>query len=571
MCSNPACSELFDAPDQAVGRKVRCPSCGSVQVVQADGKLAIDPQAAQGPAPSVSAAPAAQPAAPVARPLQAPLPTQEITLEASAPVQAPPPAKPADDEIIDLAPLTSASRKGGKAATSPPGAPAGQGGAFHATTPKKVGGAPQSLDAEIELSAVEEAPAAPKTARHKGESGTAAPRPEPESEIKFSSLLEDVPASAQLQTTSVQISDGVLEHRWAELLIFLLGLAGTAGGLALGLLWLDFHPVVSAYIGALAGWVGGFILAFLIVLAAERGETPKVHCPVCNNVFPADTETCQWCGSALAAPSFNPLAADGMAGGSYALTNLGSIFWAGFLGMAAVSIIEMLRVLPAKVSVPTEAKFGLLAVAGLVALWFLSVLAGFWLQAVRETLSRSRTAPDLPSLWSLGNLGDTFKLLGLTAIYVAPVLLLPLMPLGLLAVAAPLKFSPFNLLGMKRIVGRHAKDFVILWLLILLWLAGMMLAVLLLVAICIAVGSALPKAAGQAEVAIHFVGAAVMAFALTVVACIFCLAMMRCIGMFGRHNSVDLYPERVAGTAAAVEVVAVSEDELLPPSKGQQT
>jgi hypothetical protein len=151
------------------------------------------------------------------------------------------------------------------------------------------------------------------------------------------------------------------------------------------------------------------------------------------------------------------------------------------------------------------------------------------------------------------------------------VLLLPLMPLGLLAVAAPLKFSPFNLLGMKRIVGRHAKDFVILWLLILLWLAGMMLAVLLLVAICIAVGGALPKATGQAEVAIHFVGVAVMTFALTVVACIFGLAMMRCIGMFGRHNSADLYPERVAGTAAAVEVVAVGEDESPPPSQGQKT
>ena len=36
ICSNAACGELLDVPDQAVGKKVRCPRCGTVNLAAQD-------------------------------------------------------------------------------------------------------------------------------------------------------------------------------------------------------------------------------------------------------------------------------------------------------------------------------------------------------------------------------------------------------------------------------------------------------------------------------------------------------------------------------------------------------
>jgi hypothetical protein len=84
-CSNPECGATLNIPDSAVGKKVRCPQCGSVQ-------RAEDASAGAGPANAVTAAPKAEPE---------PMVLEEV-LEEVAPV---------DDDAVTDAPRRGRSRR----------------------------------------------------------------------------------------------------------------------------------------------------------------------------------------------------------------------------------------------------------------------------------------------------------------------------------------------------------------------------------------------------------------------------------------------------------------------------
>lgn len=608
MCSNPGCSELFDAPDEAIGRKVRCPSCGTVQEVRAAASPKIGDQPAgrvrfaqpveDGQTPGISpkdaadrsegVPPAGSPsagsrvsdsAAAVGRRPAAQEAQGEFLLEAESPpaASATPPTAPAapaadSDEPLDLVPmegpLPGAADRLGRPAPAVPGIAAGKGkppvagqapASFRATPPKVVGGkpgaAPSQPSGEVDLVAAE-APPAEETPR--AASAAAAPTASAaaaQGEIQFSSVLDNVSLTndGMEGPATVAVSDGVLENKWSEGLIFLLGLAGMAIGLTLGLLYLDYHWVANAYLGGVMGWVGGFTLAFLIVLVADKTETPKLHCPVCHNVFPIDTELCLWCGAPLAEPSFNPLASDCLYAGSYATTNIGSLILMSLLATVTAVLVKLCVVLPDLFPSMRQAGPGLIVLAGLLTFLVLSYAVAFLLRSIGETMSRSRTAPDLPPFFALRNSTDTLKLLALCVVYVGPIFTIPLLPLGLLALGSPGKVSPFDLRGMGRVLGRHAKDFVILWLLLLLWGAGGVLATALLAVARIILGdwiggwtADMPPTAqfNTAKLTVDFVGLAATTFVLAAIVCIFGLSLCRCIGIFGRHNANLLIPAR---------------------------
>ena len=474
--------------------------------------------------------------------------------------------------MIDLVPLESPLAPPASPAglarppiSQPKGAPLDKGTpSFKATAPKRVGSAPsatgrQGAD-EFELAAAGEG-AADQVAGGRP-AGMQMPLPASgpdlkEPEISFSAVLEEAPSllaqPAQAAARPVEISDGVLENKFAEVLIFALGLSGMAVGLVLGILLLDYQNVVSsyvgqkvlsAYVGAVLGWVGGFTLAFLIVLVSDKTETPKAHCPVCHNIFPAETELCQWCGSPLSAPTFNPLASDCLSAGAYATTNLGSAFLMCMLAAATTVILDLFWLLPEMMPQASQAMPGLIVIGAILGFSVLAYIVQFMLRAIAETVSRSRTAPDLPNFFSPRNFTDAARFVALCVLYIVPVFTIPLMPLGVLALASPGNVSCFDLRGMSRVLGRHAKDFVILWLLLLLWGAGMVLAIALLAVAYMTIGDLLPQLEGSPGQALHFVGVGLTSFVLAAIVCIFGLALCRCIGMFGRHNANLLYPAR---------------------------
>jgi len=176
----------------------------------------------------------------------------------------------------------------------------------------------------------------------------------------------------------------------------------------------------------------------------------------------------------------------------------------------------------------------------------LAYFVAFLLRAVRETASRSRAAPDLPPIADPQNIVNLLKFLLLCLIYIGPIFTIPLVPLGLLGLAAPGTVSPFNLRGMSGVLGRHAKDFVILWLLLLLWGAALVLALALLAVARILVGDWMPHLQGSSLTALEFVGLAVGSFVTAGLVSIFGLCLCRCVGMFGRHNANILTPARDA-------------------------
>ncbi|MHC4294315.1 MAG: hypothetical protein ACYSTL_01885, partial [Planctomycetota bacterium] len=60
MCSNPECGELFEAPDAAAGKEVRCPACGAVKVLGGETRQtspSVKPSVPEGPAVSPPKAP----------------------------------------------------------------------------------------------------------------------------------------------------------------------------------------------------------------------------------------------------------------------------------------------------------------------------------------------------------------------------------------------------------------------------------------------------------------------------------------------------------------------------------
>jgi len=497
MCSNPECGEIFDAPDEAAGREFPCPACGAMQMVAASGVASAPAEQPPEPAPRP---PAAEPEQPEAEELQA---VEPEPVEATPPpprAEAPPaPPRPLGEDEIDLTP----------AVREPP---------------------------EQKAPSAAPVPAAPTGANAGSE----------ELDRRLSDLLDDTtfPLEDDWSDRSAPPgpgSYGVLENKLVTVTVLVIGLLGMSGGLLAGLSWFTTQRILAAYVGAGLGWVAGFIIAFLLVLGVDKEEVRKIRCPFCGSVWPAETETCGVCGLRLVPTMGASLTDDCLKAGSYALTNLLSVYFLAILLVVGYLLTAGSHHLVREFSAAVE-PFGpvVYGLCGIIGFLIFAYWLDFFLSAIAGTVARSDEAPGLPRFWSVDTLATGLKGLGVVIVYVLPVFTMPLLPLGLLLLSTPGKRRAFDLAGAVKTAWRHARDFTILWLLLLLWIAGMVLAIVV-ANLLYRLRALIPPLEGASGIVVAMVPTAVAIAVIGVIVGIFGLAMFRCIGMFGRYNASALF------------------------------
>ena len=512
MCSNPGCGELFDAPDEATGRRVQCPICGTIQIVAKQAH------------PASSAGPAQPAAADQAEPNKKTPPEAELPTSGSQGQD-----ETLSQKLLQLGDIDSSSdsaRQGAVGAANPPGKDEID---LRPADYELVGaGDPQPsqeiLDAPIEEA--DEAPAEPKAGF---------------SDVFDEALSVADSESAEPAGTTDTGYEGVLKHKPVAGIVFAIGLLGMALGLIAGLSWAGSHPILAGYGGAALGWVAGFIFAFFIIWGAERAEGGKVQCPLCRNVFPFGTQTCNWCGTSLAGLSPHPLTAHCLKAGSYAASNITSVYWLAILVAAGVllfaGVFHLLRVFPSILEPWRLAMIGFCAIVGFIifACWL-----QFLLSCIGQTLLGCDKVPDVPRLCAGKNILTGIKALAVLAVYVLPLFTMPLLPLGLLSMGSAGRRSAFDLVGSVRLVRRHAKDFAVLWLLLLVWSSGAVLAIAVAMLLLHWLAALIPPMEGASGTVLSLVSSTVAAAILGAISCLFGLATFRCIGLFGRYSTAGL-------------------------------
>ncbi len=554
MCKNPACGELFDAPDAAMGKRFRCPVCGTEQAVDLDGpaadaKPAATPAAAAQPLtlepePSAPAAPATARPAPAAQPARAPgkddegeIPRadEEPALTTQAEPARPSAASPISEESIEfeLHPLDAAKIKVDAPRKAPPkDAMAGAG-----RVPKDVPG-----DIGVGGEDEEGGKAAGKATTKGGKKKSPA-----EEDIKFNEEFDELPLDGDAAATvaRAEVSDGVLEHRSAAISIFAAGVIGVAVGAAVGgYVWRE-TLLMGLYVGGGIGWVAGFVVAFLFVLNVDKPEADKIRCTLCGNSYPSETTQCDWCGAPLSVPTFNPLAADCLHALSYATTNGMTIFWVVLLAVfnalvlaGSYYLIECYR------NFLGPWQYFVYGLAGLIGLWSLGFCLSTLLLGAKETLMRSRKAPDVVEFFSPANPATAVVTVVVVAMYTLPLVTLPLLPVALLMLANGRASAAMSYRATARLAWRHAKDFTIMWLMLLLYLAGTALAVSLIFLLLRGVAR-IGEVGGttSAAVVMGMLKAVLVAILAGFIMCLSGLSLLRCIGLFGRHNAAAIFPD----------------------------
>jgi hypothetical protein len=573
MCTNPACGELFDAPDSAAGGEVHCPTCGTAQSLAAapGAAAATGAAAAQGPsapAPAKGSPPAGAPA--------------------GKPAPTPPPAAPNKGEVeLDVVELalddarTDRQQAAASAARSAPAAPA----APHAAPAHAKPAAPKAPAAPIPDPADEilfetqptkgiasrrpdKAPAPPA----KPPAGLDAPGFADAGRAQLESLRREGPPPATLQAEledavwtaepaddaqadgagagrAAAANDSVLGHRPATAMIFVLGLVGLGTGLAAGIKLFPEQLVLAAYVGAGVGWMGGFTFGTLLVLGAEQAGG-KSRCPVCHTEYPADAVECAVCGCQSLGPAPDPLAIECLHAGSYAVSNPSGLLPPVALGVLATGMVsaflELQSAYPKESAqwAPFFIGLGVLAIYVVFSNWMAFLLSAAAPPPAHVNLPRK--APKAPHVASIDTLGAGLWGLAALAVYVGPLVTIPLLPMAMLMLSGPGRNQALNPLRGARAVWRHLKGFVVLWMFLMMWLAGGVLAGVL-VKVLYDVRLSLPHVGGFAEGALRVMLAGFAAAAFGVVAAIFGLAMFRCLCAFGKYNASAL-PRGSAGS-----------------------
>lgn len=371
----------------------------------------------------------------------------------------------------------------------------------------------------------------------------AAPEPPPQDTPQESSFHATGVLESLTNGQAPEPGTNVLGFKTSRIAMAVFGMLGLSAG-AVGGAVAEGNHVLGLYAGAFLGWVAGFAAGALMVLTVERNEPAGLRCPICRNLFPAGTESCTLCGSALTAESADLFAADCLAAGQYALSCRGSI--AGMAALAAISFAAIMGLNLLVQAYPAAMELWQYLLWSALAAWLL-LAAGYWADslagAARGALMRKAAVPHRTRLLAPANLGPLLRLALAAAVYVAPIVLLPLAPLALVGVGIPGALHPLRLGTLVRTAMRLTKDLAVLWMVMLLYLGAMAAGVALVVAIQWG-ASSLPPLEGWQGVAVAFAVNLAMVTILAIDVSVFGLAIFRCAGLFARHNrhslSIDL-------------------------------
>ncbi len=381
-----------------------------------------------------------------------------------------------------------------------------------------------------------------------------APHPEPAPTVEGGLFISD--AELARLSDPPQASDGeVLEYRVAIVNILMTGAVGLVVGILAGALLGGESRLLSAYIGAFAGWIVGFVIAFIGVASAEEALPESVRCPFCNKVFPAGTASCDWCGGRIRQLNIDPLAADSLNAGRFALRNLRPVVRlaapAAVLGFLFAGWHALHAAFPDGLGPARPFVLGAFALAGLyvLACWF-----WFPLEAMSQTLLGRGWSIRRAGLWSPGHAAKGAQAFLVLAAYLLPFILFPLLPVALLSLGTAGPRRAFDPRRALAIVRKHPKNFAILWLFLLFWTAGLAVPGLLAL-LGWRLGEGLQFASPWLSIPLSLVVGALGAWLLAAVVCTYLLVLACCIGMFGRRNAeAEFYARRADATASDPKV-----------------
>lgn len=498
MCSNPKCGEMFDAPDDSAGGKVRCSSCGRVQFL-----------AAESPKPAAAAGQPQKPPAKKAAP-QKPAATQAAKPAKPSPAPPSPPKNKSDSRR-----QPRKQQEMGEIDLSPDiGKPAAK-------------QRPADIKLQNDMQALVDNETGPC-----GEFD----------ELYFpSSGADQTQEMIEPQLPADDIA--VLGSKSVAATVLIMGVLGMAVGVFCGIKLAADMEIIAAFIGAGVGWVAGFSLGILLVFVIDKGGSERVHCSICGEVINAAVDTCKWCGSPAPTTNVNPLTGFCLAAGTYARGNMTCLIGLSALAMLVYLLVAAAYHLPREFPAQVE-RFQpvLIGVAAVVGLFVLGYWMRYLLSVIARTIKGANQAPEAPPLSPLGDIAAAIHSLAVLTVYVGGMFPLPLLPLGLLSMGAPGRRSALGLPWAVRTIGKLVGNYVILWLLIMLWLAVMALGVVLVEAL-FSLRAMLPTfVEGHTQLIVHVMLSAIKVLCTSVVVGVFLVAVFRCIGMFGRINAATFQP-----------------------------
>lgn len=290
-------------------------------------------------------------------------------------------------------------------------------------------------------------------------------------------------------------------------------------------------------------------------MTLPRDSRQSSRCRRCGRLMSVEATECPFCGAGAAHPT--EAAQPGAAAtssrttavspvtGSYLRSCIGAARYvlktapAGLVLVAGAGLLHGL-VMTAAVLCAGEGGGRCYLSAGLAGIAVLAAAGYFgrFCVGVIEGTLRGREAAKLPSANPISTLLSAAKLIQLAAVYVVPLVTLPLLPVGLLALACTGDRRAWDVPRTARSAGRCAEDLALLWLMILpaaglAAIAGVVL-MRLVGSLAAAVSARMP--AGWSEpVRISVLSAGAMIPAAVVV--VLSVALCRCVGMLGRHNA----------------------------------
>lgn len=530
MCENAGCGELFDVPDEAAGQSVRCPACGHVQRAGStapESESQTLPPALENPAPESTNTDTAE-TEPAGEPEEESPALLELHCDAAQEAD----GQSSRDRITQEVTLLET---GDVQTGSPSSSPA---------TPTQADD--ESAEEELEL----EEPDSARSSRAQADvaEGSQAGLMEESAKEEVTGPDEDedwVVEGVAMQAEArphhgATADDGILEHRGTTVFVICFGVVGLLlGPVVGGLVFRDALPW-SLHIGGAVGWAGGFVLAFLLVLAMDTQSIMTIRCSACGCRVSQDAESCPSCGASLLETTFRPQTAQSLRSGRFAQSRPGSLFWLILLAVVGVMFIGGVSYPVRRGDVTGVSALGVWIACGLVG-W---AIAAYWLRfmirVIDATLSRGNVLPGAPWLLTPEVVRSSLVGVLLGLLYGVSILGLPLLPQALLWAAVPGKKGWWDPARLIRSAWWSVRDFAVLWLFVLFWLGGAVLGC----AVCWlgikTVGRWIPPLEGASGVAVSVLCWAGAALPASVGLAVISSAIARCVGLYGLHSETAL-------------------------------
>lgn len=168
----------------------------------------------------------------------------------------------------------------------------------------------------------------------------------------------------------------------------------------------------------------------------------------------------------------------------------------------------------------------------------------YYMDVVTSSLEGVDMAPSLPEFKLTENITMGMKGLGILAVYVMPLVTIPLLPLGLLALSYTDDNRTFDVPWAFRAVMKRPRKIAALWLALLLW-GAVAVGVGYALWACLATIVSALVAVGTGGLLLAVVTYVLGSLSIGAVTTMFLCVIFRCIGMLGRYNEdlLELLPE----------------------------